>query len=345
MKFKPAFILLLFLSLRAYSQVDLVNTDQIDRIKNGTVYVTFKDTGSAIAKQYIDVYRKYWTISKIQFINDTDIDRHLSPGSIFLTMNYYNPTNYYTVYYPKYIAPGAAYNNTQAGRDMPSIATHTSATYKVTSSFLYLALWDCNENYFKKKHAAEPSDKDIKYIAKIILYPDYQTLVAPDSIYNYNYDWGGHIRNWGPGMLKNYIQSLVSYINSGKTNEVEKDEIDNKTELANLTSGTLYIPDYTMIEYNPPDGNETLRHTESELLGSYTYSYKIITTQELNDKILNSNQPFYYLRYVKDCANKIVQVVNAQTGEVIYSDYTKISYNIKSKDIKAISDAIKHSAK
>jgi hypothetical protein len=167
------------MAITSKGQIEFKNANEIDRIKNTTTYITFKDTNSAVAKQYMDIYRKYWTISKIQFINDTDIDEDISAESSFFTMTYYNPTITYTMYNPIY-APvyngnyNSAYNDYSSQLNTQTNGFHHEHTYQV--SFLYMSLWDYKPNYIKKKRAAET--KDETEIARIALFPDYNTLMT-----------------------------------------------------------------------------------------------------------------------------------------------------------------------
>ena len=212
-----------------------------------------------------------------------------------------------------------------------------------TVSLMYMSLWTYKLEYLKKKQRKAPQNDDINMIGRIELFPDYKILNDPSSIYQYNYDWAGHIRNWSPGMLKNYLQCLMACFNGGKERLFESEEIVNEAELANLFGDTLYVPDYTLIMYSatPADSNDTYKNDQAKLFADYTYSYTLVNTNKLSDRILTSKKPFYYMVYVKDCGSKIITIINSQTGEIIYSDYTKISYNMKSGDLKDLSNAIK----
>jgi hypothetical protein len=91
------------------------------------------------------------------------------------------------------------------------------------------------------------------------------------------------------------------------------------------------------------NGDESKRHVEKELFSDYELKYKIIPTKELNDRVLEDKEEFYYLMYVKSSSFKYVSVVNSRTGECIYSKFNTGAYNLKSGDIKDLSKKIKKS--
>jgi hypothetical protein len=334
MKYKFLFItLLLGLARHGTTQIEVMYFDEVARIKKGTTYITFNDTNTQIAKQYMDIYRKYWTCSKIQFINDSDIDKHIAPESSFFTMSYLDLTNNATIY--RSPTGGASFMPTPG--QLNRVEHHA-----VRGVYMFMSLWTYDEYYFTRKNKKPPTAKDEVRIARVELFPDYKTLITPDNIHLYDYDWGGHIRNWGPGMLKNYLQCLMTYFNGNNQDKIfEKEEIVNKDELAHLQTQTLYIPDYTLIYYNAGNGDESEQNDPKELFANYAYPYKVIPTKDLNDKILAGGEPFYYLVYVKDCACKLITIINSQTGNIVYSDYIKYSYNLNSSNLKDIYKTIR----
>ena len=100
------------------------------------------------------------------------------------------------------------------------------------------------------------------------------------------------------------------------------------------------MPDYVLIKFNKNVGDETERHSEKELFADYSLPYKVLTGADLNAKIMEHKAPFYYLLYIKNGSDKYVNVINAATGDVIYSAYTSLSFNLKSGDFKALQKAI-----
>lgn len=328
MKFKISPVLLmstliLFTVFQLKSQIAINEYDQIDVVKKGTTYIVMPDPGSEIAKPYVDIYKNYWTFSKIEFIKSEDIDKYISPENSFITLAALE--NHYT-------SPGMRTTTTFSnGKSM----TQYSSGLSYTNTHIYLELWTCNEKYFKKKNKKKFDTWDRVQVGRIELFTDFESLEHPDILAKSDYDGGGHIRNWGPGFLKNYLQRLTALLNDGKETKLNK-ELINYNKLQPLRKQTLFVPDYVMIKFGKWTGNESKRHTEKDIFEFYKLKYSIIPTSELSDKILNEKEAFYYLLYIKSSTDKYINVVNSLTGDVIYSSYDIGSYNISYRDLKFI---------
>ena len=119
-------------------------------------------------------------------------------------------------------------------------------------------------------------------------------------------------------------------------------------EISNLKSEILYFPNYwygpggTMLDKIKVSDKMYKLNIEyiDGLIKSYPHKIKLITRPELNEMILNPTTEFYYLNYIQSSADKIVSVINGLTGEVIYSETTKLSYRLKEKDFERIAKAV-----
>ncbi len=320
-QFRYLLLLLFILSIanNAKCQIAISNPSEIEKIKRGTTFIAMNDTTSERVKAYIEVFKRYWTVSKIQFIKYQEIEKYLSPENSFLTIGgYVTTTQFITLYRNGGQKNGISFENTH----------------------LYLELWTCDDKYFRNKQKKrEFGDKDKIQVARIELYTDFETLMDPDKIFQSNFDGDGHIHNWGPGILKNYVQSLMSFLSQGEEFSLYSGMM-NSAVMKNLKSEVLYIPDYVLTKFNKFSGDETKKHDEKELFEDYELKYKIISIDELNEKILNGTEAFYYLIYIKSCTDKYVSVVNSSTGELIYSVYTPVSYNFKKSDMRDIRDEV-----
>ncbi|MCO5267613.1 MAG: hypothetical protein M9897_01815 [Brumimicrobium sp.] len=308
----------LTISFSINSQIAIANLDQLAKLKSGTTYIVMDNLDSDISKEYMEVYKKYWTITKIEFIKNSEIYSHISPNNSFFSINGLSKTTQFS------------------SGNIGSATTKAGISYENTH--IYLNLWMCNDKYFKKK---DPTIGlyDQTQIARIELFTDFKTILTPELLFNSDYDGGGHINNWGVGFLKNYIQALMNFLNEGE-NRTLYSGITNVNELKNLKNQVLYVPDYILTKFNKFTGDESKRFEEDKILKDYTYKYQLISTKDLNQKIMEDTTPFYYLIYVKSSTDKFVSVVNSQTGEIIYSKYSAISYNIKSDDLKNIQKLI-----
>ena len=147
--------------------------------------------------------------------------------------------------------------------------------------------------------------------------------------------------NYTPGMLKNYFQKVSSLIEQGDVYWMYEENAYTK-EITSLNSSVLFIPNYSSLKTNAFTADESVRIDveRDELYKNYAYDYKFISSKELDKKILEGSK-FYYLRYVRLNAQKFIDIVNSQTGEVIYRNYvTGLSYNIKPKHLKDLNRTI-----
>lgn len=301
--------LLLLGHLGLSGQIALYDVERLDQLKKGTTYFVIKEPDFKIPEEYIDIIKKYWTYSKIAFIKKEEILAHLQPENSFFMVGGYS----------KYVK-------------MKYIS------YDLT--YVYFDLWMGSEKYFKNNKGKAFDEYDQQTIARIELFTDYPTLEKPGMVYNDDYDEYEHIRNWGPGYLKNYLQYLTVLLEKKEPRALNAYHID-RTKIKELSEQTLYVPDYILIKFNKWNGKEDERHVEKELFKDYEFKYQLISNDELNQKILQSETPFYYLVYVKSSTDQFVSVVNSKDGSLLYTMYYRFSYNIKDKDIGDLSKAIK----
>ncbi|WP_183579653.1 hypothetical protein HDF18_24640 [Mucilaginibacter sp. X5P1] len=292
-----------FLVLNANAQITIVDARKLDNIRNGTTYVMVKNVNFPDANRYLSALQENWTLTKnIRLLSGNDPDVNISPGDSFLSLE----------------ATYVTENNT-------------------TNIYYYLCFWTCKDKFFKKDRALKQSDEDP--IACIALSVSPEAFISRsfskirDFFNDMDFDGGGALYNWSPGMLKNYMQQLTILLCAGKKIKAY-DDITNKEQLPELANSTLYLPDFNFIKYNTFVGNDTGTYDASNVLADYHAPYKVVTKKGLDSLILNENKPIYYLLFIKDSSSKIVCVINSGTGETIYSRHTSLSFNLKSGDLK-----------
>ncbi|MXN92822.1 hypothetical protein GR160_16465 [Flavobacterium sp. Sd200] len=150
--------------------------------------------------------------------------------------------------------------------------------------------------------------------------------------------------NYKLGYFKNYLQYINNLLlNNGTSWAYDSDY--NKNKLKELATKTLYISDYL----NTASLIGSLRNKSGnpdKLLKKYPYRYEWISDEALNKKILEGgNEDFYYLFYTRVNSQKMITVTNGRTGDVIYKNYTTMTYEIKPKDLGELADAIEKSSK
>ena|GEM_PF-728503 len=299
-----SFILFSLLPLLTFSQITLTNTAEMAKIKQGTTYFAMKDPASPAAAAYVAAIKKAWTLNKVECIKYTEVEKNIAPNNSFVTL----------------------------GANM----TTSNSTLAATETRMYLELWTTNGKFTydpKKRRHFNQADKIV--VATIELFADYYAQNNPSAMYKMEYDAAGHFKNWGVGVLSNYLQQLCTLLEKG--NECSaKTEIANTAELQKMAGSTLYVPDYVLTKFGKNSDDESKKYPEKEIFEGYTLAYQVLSTAELNEKIANSSVPFYYLLFVKTPSEKFVTVTNAQTGEIVYLGYTAAAANFKNADMKAL---------
>lgn len=317
LKLFATIIVLTFLNKNISGQIAIGNLDLVPKDKTTITYFMLKDPSAESAKPYIKALEEAWTIGKLEFIKYSDKNKYTSSENYFISIG------------------GITYTTTWSKSGAPSNMDYSN-------THVYLEYYKAGKSTEKvdKKGRKSIVEGEHKQIARIELYTDFQTLMEPSNIFNSDIDGAGHIRNWGPGILKNYVQCIMSFIN----NNVERklyDNIDKSKELKNLRNATLFVPDNVLIKFGKFSGDESKRFDESDVFKKYTYKYQLLSIEELNEKILTEKNPFYYLVYIKSSTDKFVSVINSVTGEMLYTRYKPVSYNFKSDDIEEVQSAIK----
>lgn len=314
-KMIPFFLGLLGMSTLATAQIGLTDTEHLDLLRNGTTYVVSHGYDSEEMAPYRMAFIEHWTYSAISFISPDQISQYYQPGNSFLYLGGY--TRYVTM-------------TTQVGSNPANSSSLNSA-----SIHPQLELTLITEPQKPKKREESTVESQVAFLE---LFVDFETSTNLDALQAENFSGGGKIRGWGPGVLKNKIQQLTALLEAGEINTYYKPET-HKEQLINLQTQTLLVPDYVLIHFTPTTGDESERVEEEELMAPYQFPYELVTTEELNERILSGEQ-VYYLTYVKIVANKYIEVINSTTGEIVYANAKSLSYNISDKDFKTLSKAI-----
>jgi hypothetical protein len=311
-------VLGVLLSVQMVAQISTAGLDKLPKVKSGTTYFVMPDPNSSEAKAYKEVFTKNWTLSKPEFISYSEVDKHIAKGNSFLNVVLISMT-------------GQLMGMTKtdgAGRST------TTEGMKTEQNLVYLDFWIPSDEFIEsKKTMVEYGARYKEIIASINMHVDYATTVTAEDIYSPSYNLFSHLKNWGPGIFKNYIQNLNSFFASNEKRGPYQEFLNNN-ELSKLKSGTLYIPDYVLTKINVFNGKET-KVEENELFDGYKLKYKVIPTVELNNKI-QTNENFYYLIFIRNSNQKYVNVVNSSTGEIVYSTHQAGAYNMKSGDLKEL---------
>lgn len=310
MKLKTFFLhfIIIILPAISFGQIAITSVSEIAKIKTGTTFFAMKDPASPKAAAYVEAIKKNWTFSKVECIKYTDVEKNIVPNNSFVTIS--------------------------------ASMTNSNSTMRNTETHIYLELWTTNGNYTydpkKRKHF---NQADKISLATIELFGDFTAQNYPSSLYKMDYDASGHLENWSVGIVGNYIQQLTILLNKGEIRET-KAPFYNKDEFKRVASETLFIPDYVMTKFSKNADDESKKFETKEIFDGYNFTYKLLSLEELNDKILNNPTPFYYLLFIKTITEKFITVTNSKTGEIIYSEYSGLPSNFKSSDLKELQKAI-----
>ncbi|WP_445712286.1 hypothetical protein [Flavobacterium sp.] len=159
-------------------------------------------------------------------------------------------------------------------------------------------------------------------------------------IRNHSYeDIKKQLYNYKLGFLKNYLQFIQKNLKANWYSCIIASEYD-KEEMKKLSKTTLYIPDYIKIQYNGWTGEDKENEKPNDLFKDYDFEYEWISSKDLNKKIFSTKEDFYYLMYTKINSTKIISIINGKTGDIIYTDFQSLSYQLKPKDLKKINRKI-----
>ncbi len=189
-------------------------------------------------------------------------------------------------------------------------------------------------------------EKNKIQLARISLYPKNKFLkpianarsnpkAVHDLVYSKNVFYDFNL-----GFLKNEIQKINHQLKEEKTYNSYKSAI--LPEIKNLKQHTLYVPEYLGIRFNGIRETHVNKQVNqvTALFKQYDYSYAIIKATDLSDKIMRG-EIGYYAKYTRINTQRYLNVINAKTGEIIYSNnMSGFGYNLHVRHILSLNSAI-----
>lgn len=143
----------------------------------------------------------------------------------------------------------------------------------------------------------------------------------------------GVFYNWTPILLKAQLEVVSTNLSEGiKPGLFENTHERNLEDI--LSADTLYVPERLLMSFNGFTGKEAPE--DENVFADYSYKYKICTDSELFDIFQKQKRGRLLFEYVKSSTDKFITVYDLKEKKVIYKDYTPVSYNLKSKDIRRI---------
>lgn len=176
---------------------------------------------------------------------------------------------------------------------------------------------------------------DSSFLSTVFFTP---SIDLRDHTFEMNKENMNKVLNFKLGYLKNYLQSFNDKLSLNENFNCF-DDFSIKEKVKELQTKKLFVSEDIKAKYNAFSMTEGEEREEGELLKDYKYDYELTSDENINQKIVNGDD-FYYLMYSQVNSKKILSIVNAKTGEIIYNTQNRTSYNIKAKDFKQISKAI-----
>lgn len=311
-------------------QIIINDCTRLAKLKKSVTYFIYEGDEQEF-KPYRDAIESIWTISAIKFIHWAAIDSVVADNVFFIQMC------------------NRSFDSKSSGRQEGNITYYSVNTINIPT----FTLWFPSDFKKDQKNKTTYVINDVAYI---------------DLSQNY-FEGGGsnfcnsyflmteRYHNTKPGYVKNQLQYLQAVLLLGKEINMNKDLIDIN-ELHKLKNDTLFVPKYVLkgITYkitNTNSGQEIEivedKRTMTELFKHYNYQYKSISDKKLNSKILECQEPFYYLLFLRSYSFRHVCIFNAKTGQIIYSHSNKTnpfrkrnqSLTLMDKDIKRLMKTIK----
>jgi hypothetical protein len=334
-------ISLLFFAGLAKAQFEITLPKWYPAIKYNKLYVYMNDTTKAYSKSIMNIIQENWKLCPVAFAFGKPDNSLVIPGNMFLRVSSLSIT---TQYIRGYWAAQRDYKGTSFNNDYYYLSFETSSNSgSSTKNELDMAaraeLYLKTITYGGQDEVEKAFKKDLKKSG--ILYKKESTYDLADADFKYVY------LNGNLGNIKNMIQYVSSQLAEGKTSKL-LEENSSSAELSKLKQDTLYVPNYwygedglTMesLEHDSKPYKITLKYVE-DMLAAYPYKIKLITRDELNNKILQAKNDFYYYSYIQCSANKIVSVINGYTGNVVYKEVTKLKYRPTEKDLEQLGKSV-----
>lgn len=195
----------------------------------------------------------------------------------------------------------------------------------------------------------------MKYFSRMVLSPDAKTMNTAALSHSPGFfGIGGKERrrdgieklyeegkfyDWTPGFLMGKLQFVNKLLTAGEKAD-NFDYLVNKEALAGLRRDTLFIPDYVNIDLSPYTLKTEREMDDDDIKKDYPYKIQFISTHALNDRIMSSDKPVYYLISTLTIGNKFINIYHTKKGR-LYAQCTQMSNKFKTKDLKKIAKLIK----
>lgn len=311
-------------SIRANAQIQVgsatlskgpgkISTEEMDKFKQSTTYFILQERDYEQQAEFEQAIAKVWTVTPFKIIRPQEMGKLTKTKSSFFFFG--------------------GFVTTRRGQSTTTQHPHLSYDLFMLST--------------NKKGKTEQNllgkimlHLDSKSMGSVLRYATLNSKTFSEKVTPYLYQ-EATMPNWTSQMLGGYLKVINDGLTTGTLRSVF-DEYTDKEGIKALRDQTLYIPDYVNTKFNMFTGAE--KETESDEgddNSSYAFGNKYLDAKEIATTAAAQNKAYAYLSYIKSSTDKFVSVFDGQTGKLLYTAYTPVSYNFKSKDLKRIAAKVK----
>jgi hypothetical protein len=147
------------------------------------------------------------------------------------------------------------------------------------------------------------------------------------------------VYNYSLGYVKNVLGHVSNYIGANNGRDLYYEF--SLPQIVEVKKDTLLVPDFLFVKYNSFGGTVNKTLNIEKIMSNYPYPYKIVSNAELSKRILDKNDSFFYVMYIRSSTFKYVSIWNSRSNRMFYSKFSNPSYNFEGKDMKKITSKVK----
>ncbi len=291
-----------------------ISAEEMDKFKQSTTYFVLQERDYEQQAEFEQAIAKVWTITPFKIIKPEEMDNLNKAKSSFFFFG-----GFVTVRQKQ----GAIVNyHPHLSYDLFMLSTNKKG--KTEQNLLGKIMLHL----------------DSKSMITVLRYASLNNKSFGEKVTPYLYQ-EATMPNWTPLILSGYLKVINDGLTTGTLRSMF-DEYTDKDGLKALRDQTLYIPDYVTTKFNMFTGAEKETDSEEgEDNAAYTFGNKYLAAHKIESVAAAQNKPYAYLSYIKSSSDKFVSIFDGATGKLLYTAYTPMSYNFKSKDLKRIAAKVK----
>ncbi|WP_452224500.1 hypothetical protein [Lacinutrix chionoecetis] len=280
-----------------------VSKSLLEDFKNSKTYFVINDNLALTTKDFEEILEEIWTVTPFEVVTSKETSRYLTEGNSLVYFDSFTITK---------------------EKDFVQVSVHSFTVFDIFMPEKIKKKRNGEYKFKRKRLGALYFTLDVDGRKEVVA----QKKKITGDIFNYR-----------TGYLKNAFQNINSKLINREAVDIYED-FSNDSKVKTLKKNTLYFSEELIYGYDAGFVDKKDAKTVEEIFEDYNYDYKVISNQELNKMIVENKESFYYLLYHQINSNKILNVIESNTGEVILQEYNKMSFTLKPKDLKKLSKTI-----